>query len=132
MRRARVSAAVLSALALIAISVVPSAAVAPQAPVARYSHDLGIAPRLQWNANYGYCGETSFISAGMHFGQYTSQWTARSAASPGVPQTEEESQLLLGVNDIDAAEAMRLQAVAFDSESQRSTSSYLTWVRMLV
>jgi hypothetical protein len=130
-RIARISTWLLSALALGAISAVPVVAAAPQVPAARYSSDLGIAPRLQWNSNYGYCGETSFISAGMHFGQYTSQWTARSAASPGVPQTEEESQLLIGVNDIDAAEAMRLQAVEFDSESQRSTRSYLTWVKSM-
>ena len=128
----RVSAGLLSAFALTVMSSMPAVAVAPLATAARYSYDLGISPRLQWNSNYGYCGETSFISAGMHFGQYTSQWTARSAASPGVPQTEEESQLLIGVNDINAAEAMRLQAVAFDSESQQSTRQYLTWVKSMV
>ena len=128
----RISAGLLAAFALSAFSVGTAVAAAPQAPVTRYSSDLGIAPRLQWNSNFGYCGETSFISAGMYFGQYTSQWTARSAASPGVPQTEEESQLLLGVNDMDAAEAMRLQAVEFDSESQRSTKQYLTWVKSMV
>ena len=132
MSTTRISAALLAALALTAISAVPAVAVAPQAPAPRYSYDLGIAPRLQWNSNYGYCGETSFISAGMYFGQYTSQWTARSAASPGVPQTEEESQLLIGVNDMDAAEAMKLQAAPFDSESQQSTRPYLTWVKSMV
>ena len=102
------------------MSAVPAVAVAPQAPAPRYSYDLGIAPRLQWNSNYGYCGETSFISAGMYFGQHTSQWTARNAASPDVPRAEKESSLLIGVNDMDAAEAMRLQSVEFDSESQQS------------
>ena len=128
----RILAGLLSTLALSALSTSTAVAVAPQAPAPRYAYDLGIAPRLQWNSNYGYCGETSFISAGMYFGQYTSQWTARNAASPGVPQTEEESQLLLGVNDVDAAEAMRLQAVEFDSESQQSTRQYLTWVKSMV
>ena len=69
---------------------------------------------------------------GVYFGRYASQWTARNAASPGVAQTEEESQLLLGVNDIDAAEAMRLQATAFNSEFQQSTRQYLTWVKSIV
>ena len=94
----RMSAGLLAALALSAFSVGPAVAVAPQAPVTRYSYDLGVAPRLQWNSNYGYCGETSFISAGMYFGQYTSQWTARSAASPGVAQTEEDRRPRSTVN----------------------------------
>lgn len=109
-----------------------ASAAVPAKPDGRYSYQLEIPARLQWNANFGYCGETSFISAGMHFGQYTSQWTARSLASPGVAQTEEESQLLLGVNDMDAARMMKLQAVAFDSESQDSTPAYLTWVKSMV
>lgn len=65
-----------------------------------------MSPRFQWNANSGYCGETAFISAGMRFGQYTSQWTARSLASPGVDQWKPSSQLLLGVNDLRAAKAI--------------------------
>ncbi len=93
-------------------------------------HQRGIdmAPRLQWNANAGYCGEMSFISAGMHFGQYTSQWTARALVAPGVAQWKASAQLLLGVNDLSAAKAMRLQATRFDSREQRSTEQYLRWV----
>lgn len=97
-----------------------------------YVHNLDIPPREQWNSNYGYCGETSLISAGLYFGQYTSQWTARSLASPGVPQTSQESQLLLGVNDVDAAKRMRLDATAFDSNQQTSTTQFLTWVKSMV
>ena len=97
-----------------------------------YSASVDLAPRLQWNANYGYCGETSFISAGMYFGQYTSQWTARDLASGGMKQTAEESQLLLGVNDLAAADRMRLEAVAFDSESQESVAEYLTWIKSMI
>ncbi|MFM8351480.1 MAG: hypothetical protein ACKN9D_10490, partial [Actinomycetales bacterium] len=87
---------------------------------------------MQWNANYGYCGETSLISAGMFYGQYTSQWTARSLASPGVAQTDRESQLLLGVNDITAANRMKLSAVTFDSDQQTSTRQFLTWITSMV
>ncbi|MBU6244126.1 MAG: hypothetical protein KGP12_02810 [Actinomycetales bacterium] len=105
---------------------------APLAPATQHSTTLPIPPRSQWNANFGYCGETSFISAGMYYGQYTSQWTARSLASPGLPQVDQDSQLLLGVNDLDAAQRMRLQAVAFDSASQRSTPAYLTWVKSMI
>ena len=86
-------------------------------------------PRFQWNANSGYCGETAFISAGMRFGQYTSQWTARSLASPHVDQWKSSAQLLLGVNDLAAARAMRLDAVAFDNKRQRSVPQFLRWVK---
>ena len=124
MRILRLAASMLAAVAFATVPAASATAAVPETPATRYSSDLGIAPRLQWNANYGYCGEVSFISAGMYYGQYTSQWTARSLASPGTPQTEEESQLLIGVNDVEAAERMRLQAVPFDSELQRSTRSY--------
>lgn len=33
---------------------------------------LDIPPRYQWNANNGYCGEVSFISVGLYYGQYCS------------------------------------------------------------
>lgn len=132
MRIIRLTASLVTAVAVAVVPAVAATAAAPETPATRYSSDLGIAPRLQWNANYGYCGEVSFISAGMYYGQYTSQWTARSLASPGTPQTEEESQLLIGVNDVEAAERMRLEVVPFDSESQRSTRSYLTWVKSMV
>ena len=118
-------AAVIAALAL------PSSAGLATAAPAPVWHQRGIdmPPRLQWNANAGYCGETSFITAGMRYGQYTSQWTARSLASPGVPQWKASSQLLLGVNDLSAAKAMRLAATRFDSRTQRSTEQYLRWVK---
>ncbi len=94
-----------------------------------YRYDNGITPRLQWNANSGYCGETSFISAGLHFGQYCSQYTARSIASPGVNQTDPSSQLLLGDNDTAAAASMRLQAAEFPNRFQLSTEEFLRWIK---
>lgn len=94
---------------------------------------LGMPARFQWNANYGYCGETSFIAAGMMFGQYTSQWTARALASPGKPQTWVYSQLLLGTNpgtghqnSLIAAEAMKLDAVSID---QVETSDFISEIK---
>lgn len=88
-----------------------------------------IVPRLQWNENSGYCGETSFICAGMNLGQYCSQFTARSIASPGIPQREARSQLLLGVNEVEAARRMRLKGFPFDSDNETSTPAYLAWVK---
>jgi hypothetical protein len=118
-------AAVIAALAWTSA---PGLAAAAPAPV-WHQRGIDMAPRLQWNANAGYCGETSFISAGMRYGQYTSQWTARSLASPGVPQWKSSSQLLLGVNDLSAAKAMRLEATRFNSRDQRSTEQYLRFLR---
>jgi hypothetical protein len=92
-----------------------------------FSHD--ILPRRQWNENSGYCGETSFISAGLYFGQYCSQFTARSLASPGVDQSNPSSQLLLGVNDTAAAARMKLAATPFPNRFQRSTREFLEWVK---
>lgn len=86
-------------------------------------------PRFQWNANFGYCGETAFISAGMRFGQYTSQWKARHLASPGMDQWKAGAQLLLKVNDLRAAKAMKLDARAFSGADQVSVPQYLGWVK---
>lgn len=118
-------AGVVAALAWAASPAFASAAPEPT----WYQRGIDMAPRLQWNANSGYCGETSLISAGMRYGQYTSQWTARGLASPGVPQWRASSQLLLGVNDLKAAQAMRLEAVDYPSAREASTRGYLRWVK---
>jgi hypothetical protein len=74
-----------------------------------------VVPRLQWNVNSGYCGETSMICAGLNFGQYCSQWMARKLASP-YPQYLAENQLLLGTGqDTRAAVMMRLKASEYSS-----------------
>jgi hypothetical protein len=89
---------------------------------------LDLPPRVQWNANYGYCGEMSLISAGLFFGQYCSQYTARALASRGINQASAKSQLLLGVNDLLAARRMRLAAEPFRGRSQKSSADFLLWV----
>lgn len=95
-----------------------------------YEKALDSVPRAQWNANDGYCGETSVITAGLRFGQYTSQWTAREMASPGVAQTDPSSQLLLGVNDLRAVSRMRLDAVR--APMTTDFLKFATWVRQRV
>lgn len=92
------------------------------------SMTLPIGPRLQWNANYGYCGEVSFISAGLYYGQYCSQFTARALASPGVLQSRQNSQLLLGVNDVKAAAAMHLAATPWKAARGNTSKDFLNWV----
>jgi len=90
---------------------------------------LDIPPRLQWNANYGYCGETSFISAGLCYGQFCGQYVARGVASPGMPQSKSDSQLLLGVNDLATAKKMRLVAEGWDAPSGKTGADFLVWVK---
>jgi hypothetical protein len=94
-------------------------------------HDVRseVVPRIQWNANSGYCGETSFICAGLNFGQYCSQWTARTLASDR-PQYQADSQLLLGTGlDVRAAMEMRLNASEFPGGSNVSTPEFLVWIK---
>lgn len=86
-----------------------------------------IPPRLQWNANFGYCGETSFISAGLYYGQWASQYEVRAIASGGTPQNRQNSQLLLGGNATHAAQVMHLSLVKWNAMSA-SPASYLAWV----
>jgi hypothetical protein len=88
-----------------------------------------IPPRLQWDANWGYCGEVSFISAGLYYGQYISQYDARAVASPGIPENQKDSQLLLDKNDVATAAAMHLNAVRWDTYYETSTSQFLAWVK---
>ncbi len=94
-----------------------------------YSKANDIPPRLQWTANFGYCGEVSLISAGLYYGQYVSQYEARSIASKKTDQSKEGSQLLLGVNDAYAASQMHLNAVQWNSTSTQNPQNFLAWVK---
>lgn len=87
-----------------------------------------IGPRYQWNHNYGYCGEVSFISAGLYFGEYLSQYDARAAADHA-PQNRYRSQLLLGENDLHAAQTMHLNAIEWNRRTERNTAEFLAWVK---
>ena len=109
-----------------------------------YTAASPMTPRLQWLANWGYCGETAMIAAGMSLGQYTSQWTARQMAggnpTPAVNQTRQSSQLMLGFPPtasppptwVAAAQQMRLTATGYDSTDEASSHDFLAWVKQQV
>jgi hypothetical protein len=99
-----------------------------------YQKSLLIPPRRQWSANYGYCGETSLICAGLYFGQYVSQYDARAFASGPIRQTRKNSQLLLGPeqNGRHAAESMRLTSSQWDSNNQTRTHDFLAWIKQQI
>ncbi|PVZ12270.1 hypothetical protein SAMN05660463_04359 [Pseudomonas sp. URIL14HWK12:I9] len=115
-----------------ALSIVLSIGALPLAAQSQQSDNsrtLPIPPRLQWYANFGYCGEVSFISAGLYYGQYISQYEARRIASNNAPQAKEKSQLLLGVNDARAARLMHLNAVQWDTSRTENPRLFLAWVK---
>jgi hypothetical protein len=99
----------------------------PQPP--SYEASLAITPRLQWEANYGYCGEVALISAGLYYGQYLSQYDARALASPDKRQSTRGSQLLVGVNDTDAAERMHLRYRIWTPAANSGPKDFLAWVK---
>lgn len=101
-----------------------------------YNFDNDITARLQWNANSGYCGETSFITALMRQGGgYASQWTVRQLKLPAHgSQTNSNSQLMLGENGYgvpvgDFADAMRLTYTNYDGSGETDTDDFLAWVK---
>lgn len=95
--------------------------------LAEYTLRNNIGPRKQWNSNEGYCGEVSLISAGLYFGQYISQYQARAVATKNSPQ--DQSQLLLGINDVYAATKMHLKAVAWKTKNEKNSKQFLAWVK---
>ena len=128
--RARRAAAVANPVprASTAVAAAATPVAATPAPT-KYTAGSKLPPRIQWNANYGYCGEAAFISAGLNYGQYISQYDARALASKNARQSLESSQLLLGVNDVAAAKAMHLSATAFNPTKQPTSTAFLTWVK---
>jgi hypothetical protein len=86
--------------------------------------DLEMPARKHWIANDGYCGETSFIAAGIYYGQYMSQYMARSLALNGGAQTDGE--LLLGDNAMQAARAMHLHVAEWPGGT---SAEFLDWAR---
>ena len=99
----------------------------PAAAAKNPSVRIDVPPRFQWKANFGYCGETSLISAGLYYGQYASQYTVRALASHGMPQYLRKSQLLLGVNAKRAAVLMHLVPIVWDTARERDDAEFLRW-----
>jgi hypothetical protein len=97
-----------------------------------YSIGNDLPPRYQWNSNYGYCGEVSMISAGLYYGQYLSQYDARTLDGSGLPQNRYRSQLLVGVNAATAAANMHLSAVPSDARTGNNSEQFLAWVKSYV
>lgn len=103
---------------------------APISPIIAYS---SIASRQQWNENYGYCGETSFITAAMYYGMYMSQWTIRElinqmTSNDTVDQTTQSSQLLLVNSDGNNNMSNALNIFQFSYTIYDQSSSFTDWI----
>ncbi|KAI8611040.1 hypothetical protein BC830DRAFT_1172232 [Chytriomyces sp. MP71] len=96
---------------------------------------FNLTPHIQWQANFGYCGELSTITSGLFLGQYLSQYDVRAIGSPTLPQTVHDAQVLLGMgsdgNDVVAARYLRLGTEVWDA-SVLDTQRYLVWVKRQV
>lgn len=119
--------ALLCATALLSVDGVATL-VSAATPQKRYSVMLPVPLRRQFDANFGYCGETSLVSAGMIFGQYLSQYDLRALASPGQPQSAQSSQLLVGVNDQAAATRVHLRTKRYPGPTS-NPRAFLTWIK---
>lgn len=102
-----------------------------------------IPARTQWNENSGYCGETSLISAGLYYGQYVSQYTARELGDSvfDPPETQINGQLLIGTygnygpdhpgnSIVDAARQMHLDFEEYNNlDPTKPSTDFLAWVK---
>ena len=84
---------------------------------------LNVPPRRMWGWGpglKGYCGEASFQSCGLFYGNYFSQERIRYAAG--------NKELLVGLHDEKVAKALKLKYQQFD-ESQKGVSETETFLR---
>ena len=89
-----------------------------------------ITKRVQWNANYGYCGETSFIDALLYYGGYMSQYNMRALAislmDDDVQQSDKGGQLLIDGNiDMKVASALGLKSISYTG---KNTDEFIKWI----
>jgi len=91
-----------------------------QAPYQKY---LAISPRIQWEANDGYCGEVALISAGLYYGEYLSQYDVRQMA------TDDQSAELDYSTAARAAAKMLLTSRSWPSDGSKSASDFLAWIK---
>lgn len=86
---------------------------------------LNLPGRHMWGWKYplaGYCGETSFQTAGIYFGQWLS--------SEKVKKADGGSELLLGVNDKKAAKSLKFNYDAWNFKAKTpQPTDYVAWIR---
>ena len=86
---------------------------------------LPIPPRLQWDDNNGYCGETSIQQIALYYGTYVSQYRAREIIDPS-----QRTDVLIDENNGPVLDALRL-TYEYWSHSVREPQykKFLLWVK---
>ena len=99
-----------------------------------FKWETGVAPRLQWEGNNGFCGEVTQIQACLRLGGcYLSQYDVRALGAAGVGSAQVQSQLLVGVNDVLVADKTRLLHEEYPASSSASVQpqAYLAWIKAM-
>jgi hypothetical protein len=96
---------------------------------ANFTWNSELPPRLQWLHNDGYCGEVSTIAAGLKFGQYLSQYDLREIAALTPRNVQTSQSYLVGLNDIQTAGKIRLDATEYEYSRDSTTEDYLVWIK---
>eukprot|EP00808_Paulinella_micropora_P022312 g68719.t1 len=110
----------------------PSRSVTSASPSPVTGLKLTIPPRQQWCyqlscPHVGYCGETGFQSALLYYGNYVSQEIVRNSDGPcsASHKLTGECQLLVGVNDVTAANNLKLN---YNTKTSSATD-FLSWIQ---
>ena len=85
---------------------------------------LDVPPRYMWGwDSTGYCGEMSFQSHGIYWGNWVSEENVRNS--------EGGNEILIGVNDITAAKKLKFtyDEWDFNNKKQPQWKGYIQWVR---
>lgn len=81
---------------------------------------LDIPPRLQWENDHGYCGETSIQAIGLYYGVWVSQKVVRDLAG---------GELLLGVNETRALEKLKLDYEVWSDAGSSQSQPFMVWLK---
>lgn len=95
----------------------PTATDLPPPAKAVTTYTLSVPPRLQYDANGGFCGEVSIQQLALRFGAWVPQAVARGAGG---------GELLLGVNYGAALTALRLK---YENFGGAGYSAFITWAK---
>jgi hypothetical protein len=112
-------------------------------PQATYTFTTDEQPRFQWNANSGYCGETSVQTALLRYGAWMSVFDIREVIAAVQPKlvdptktASQQQQLLLGENDQATAAAMNMLYEEYSATNKPSdpagnsdTTLFLAWMK---
>ena len=98
----------------------------------RYIVQNNFPPRLQWEANHGYCGEVSLLSFGLANGQYLSQYDSRVAVCGTGKRVQSECQMLLSDNDQTGANNMHFVNEEWDPYGNGTPQQFLSWAKQRI